>query len=103
MEKQVSLTSEEIAEIIQTATDKSADRACEKMIAMFGLQDDDDGRKILRSMGDSARRASDFWEEMGCQARRGVVKMVLTAVWIIFLAGIGYLAYRAGITDKFVK
>jgi len=101
--EEFTLTPEKLAEIIGKASDESAEKAVGKMIAMFGLTDDDDGRKILRNMGDSAKRASDFWEEMGCQARKGVVRAIITAVTLIFFAGIGVLAFKFGITDKFVK
>lgn len=98
MDEKVSINTSDLEDIVSRAIRN-------EMMDLFGFEDEKEARKLMRQMGDSARKASEFWDEMYSQGKKNLVRTIYAALAFLFFAGIGWIAYHLGIPgiDKVLK
>jgi hypothetical protein len=90
----------ELQAAIEAAADESAKRTRSELFGLLGVEEDDEGRKALKALGDFAC----LWSDIRCEARkqgiRGTVKALFWTIKLLVLGGFAYLAWRAGWVGK---
>lgn len=97
------MTEDRLTEIIQRACDQSAEKSESRVLKMFGLPDNDEGRKILLDVGGSFKTLGDVKQEMRTQSIRGTVRFVLTMIKAFIIGFAVFLGYKLGLLERFIK
>lgn len=99
----MSMSPEELKALISEVAEEASEKSLQKMLGLFGLPNDEEGERIAKRMGESARNAAAFWDEFSLQGRRGAARIIWRAITLLFFAACGFIAIKFGWADKFVK
>lgn len=105
MEK-ICMTPEQLEELINNVAEKSASKVEETIIELFGFENEDEAKKLMRYMGESAKSSAEFMNALVDNAKAGLWSAFKQLVKIAVFFLIGYVAYHFGLTglaDKFLK
>jgi hypothetical protein len=86
----------EIQACITAAADEASMRTRADLFGLLGIEDNDEGRRSLKALGDFACLWSDVRSEARKQGIKGTVKGLYWIFKLLILGGFAYLAWKAG-------